>query len=132
MWISPYFNLRHFMLIVIRNPKGAIVNNNIGSSSSESPCVVLFLYPMGEKIEYRRQRVLLMVTTFLGKYFNCLQNSGKMLEACSFDEKGVVMRKVNNIPLQSNLPLFFFSVVSYLKTILDNKRALLKKHVSLI
>ncbi|EFO88285.1 hypothetical protein CRE_08482 [Caenorhabditis remanei] len=54
MWISPYFKLRHFMLIVIRNPKGAILNNDDGSWSSESLCVVLFLDRMDDKIEYRR------------------------------------------------------------------------------
>ncbi|KAF1771062.1 hypothetical protein GCK72_002887 [Caenorhabditis remanei] len=94
MWCCPYFNEFHFMLIVVRNQFGAILD---GSEENKSTCIVLFLDPMGAMINYRGQRVLLM--------------------------------RVKNLPLQSNLIDCGPSVVSYLETILDNQRGFLNRNV---
>ncbi|EFO88266.1 hypothetical protein CRE_08524 [Caenorhabditis remanei] len=126
MWCCPYFIEFHFMLIVVRNPFGAILD---GSEENKSPCIVLFLDPMGDIIEYRGQRVLRMVKVFMKCYFQALQRSRKYPETAVFDENRVVLKRVKNLPLQSNLIDCGPSVVSYLETILDNQRGLLKRNV---
>ncbi|KAF1746442.1 hypothetical protein GCK72_022898 [Caenorhabditis remanei] len=127
--IGSFIYEKHFMLFAIRNPNGAITEESETENSPSPMCSVYFLDPMGDFIGYRNRRALLMVSIFMECHFTALKKNKILPEATVFHKTRVVLKRIANLPLQSNFCDCGPSVVSYVETLLDNRWGLLQLNI---